>query len=271
MRVAVLGSGPAGLLAAHAVAEAGHTPVIFSLGYKSEMFGAMYLHAAIPDVTGPAPDHEITIIKSGTREGYAKLVYGDPTEPVSWDKFSDGLTYGWSMPKAYDKLWELYEDRIFRQRIDFGVMCTLVEDYPIIFSTLPLDQLCHNHTEHVFEKKKIWVQHGPANPPLLPGVNDNDIMYYNGYPPDGSVDETIGFDWYRFSQLNGYQSWEFSEEPKKDPEDNRYEWSEGFKPLSTNCNCWPTVHRLGRFGRWDKQQLSHHAFFDARQILAEGQ
>ena len=78
MRVAVLGSGPAGLLAAHACVQQGVEPKIYSLKEKSLMFGAMYLHEPIPDLNDPdRPDHDIMIVKEGTREGYAKNVYGD--------------------------------------------------------------------------------------------------------------------------------------------------------------------------------------------------
>jgi hypothetical protein len=104
------------------------------------------------------------------------------------------------------------------------------------------------------------VVHGDGSEYLIKGVNDIDMMYYNGYPPDGSVGDTIGFDWYRFSQINSYQCWEHSSEPGPDCNMERYSVNEGFKPISTDCDCCPSLRRIGRFGKWEKGQLTHHAY-----------
>ncbi|HEY7420289.1 MAG TPA: hypothetical protein VH593_34240, partial [Ktedonobacteraceae bacterium] len=84
IRAVVLGCGPAGLLAAHACSLNGADVRIFSLKRPSYISGAQYLHQAIPGLSG-APDGDIMITKVGTREGYAKKVYGNANKATSWE------------------------------------------------------------------------------------------------------------------------------------------------------------------------------------------
>lgn len=269
MKVAVLGCGPAGLLAAEAIVQAGHTPIILSHKVKSEMFGAMYLHEAIPQLTDASPDYEIMIIKVGTRAGYAKLVYGDPDHSVSWDKFTDGSTPGWNLKAAYDELWNRFQGDIREVDLDpIETVAAIQENYPVVISTVPRKAMCFS-PEHVFEEQEIWIQHGPGQD-LIEGVNDDDMMYYNGYPPDGSVQGMIGPDWYRFSQLDRYQAWEYSRKPSSSTMPDWQTLSHGGKPTRTNCSCWPEFYRVGRFGCWDKHQLTHHAYFLTKKLLEGG-
>jgi hypothetical protein len=260
MQVAILGCGPAGLLAAHAVAEAGHEPIILSRKVKSPIFGAQYLHRHIRGLNLPAPEHQIDVIKAGCREGYAENVYGTPDAPVSWDKFDGGVVPGWNMQKAYDNLWGIYDGITHDVNLDAELLHQLSTNYPIIYSTIPADMICAKPDEHKFYSQGIYVVHGPGVH-LIEGVNDGDIMYYNGYTPDGRYGNIAGFSWYRFSQINKYQSWEYRERPAGD----QIGWdhltlSEGRKPISTSCGCWPRMIKVGRFGAWDKQILTHHVY-----------
>jgi hypothetical protein len=262
--VAILGSGPAGLLAALAVEHNGQTPVIFSKGEKSEMFGAMYLHRAIPGLhQNPlSPDFEIDIIKAGSKEGYAEKVYGDPSAPASWDHFTAGYTPAWDLHAAYDRLWERYVGNIRHVDLNVGISGIICHNYPFVFSTIPAPVLCERR--HEFKKQDIWVVHGPW--PHEDQEADN-MMYYNGIPED---------EWYRFSQINRYQAWEYSHRPQWEWEDEegisgwQRHLSEGVKPLENNCTCWektPNFYRLGRFGKWQKGVLTHHAYEDTMEVL----
>lgn len=256
--VLILGCGPAGLLAAEAVWQAtGSAPTIFSKKVKSEMFGAMFLHAPIPEVTPLEPDFNIDIVKSGTSKGYAKLVYGDPEHPVSWDVIPDESMRGWNLRAAYDKLWDEWEHHIVHCDITHADIRGALQAYDIVYSSIPAYSLCHEG--HEFKSQPIWVVHGGGETGLIENVNDNDLMYYNGYPPDGSVEGMIGPDWYRYSQINKYRCWEYSSEPPA-ADHSPFVLSTGMKPISTECDCWPEVRRIGRFGRWEKGQLTHHAF-----------
>lgn len=271
MEVAVLGCGPAGLLAAEALVQNGHQPVIYSRKVKSQMFGAMFLHAPIPDVTPLEPEFDIDIIKTGTKEGYAKNVYGDPSHPVSWDLIPDNdeQMRGWNLRAAYDKLWDRHQHLIVDQDLDRTALLWMQEKYPIIYSSIPVKAYCA-HLGHEFKEQKIWVVHGDGSEHMIEGVNDHDIMYYNGYPEDGSVDGVEGFSWYRYSQINKYQCWEHSCEPQRTWIEGWYQLSEGIKPISTTCTCFSHFRRIGRFGRWEKGQLTHHAFHQVFEEAASG-
>lgn len=261
MRVAILGSGPAGLLAALACEQRGIDPIIFSHGEKSEMFGAMYLHEPIPGLTGDilAPDLHIDVIKSGTRAGYAENVYGNPNAPCSWDVIPEGDTPAWDLRAAYDKLWDRYLPAIVRTDIGRSSIPDLISTHDLVLSSIPAQPLCWSG-DHRFDKQDIWVIHGPANAIIArPRAN---MMYYNGTTPRHG-----GYNWYRFSQINSYHAWEYSTPQTLDAwqEEAGRSLAVGFKPLGTNCNCWlgSSFKRIGRFGKWEKGVLTHHAYRDA--------
>jgi hypothetical protein len=271
MKICILGCGPAGLLVAEAVSKTpGYKPIILSRKVPSTIFGAQFLHRQIPGITSDAPDYEINVIKTGTKEGYAYNTYGDAYAPVSWDAYeADSVVYGWNLRTAYERLWDKFRSDIFQTELDGPTIAHLMENYPIIYSTLPLRQICRRH--HLFEYQDIWVQHGDANGHLIEGVNDGDYMYYNGNPPEGSgwAEEVYGPDWYRFSQLSKYQSWEYRRKPGTEAHPDWYNVSSGVKPLSNNCDCWSELRRVGRFGRWEKGQLTHHAYEQVLDDLLE--
>lgn len=274
--VAIFGCGPAGLLTAHAVATAGYDPVIFSTKVKSVMPGAIYLHRSIPGIhPSTDPEFRIKIVKSGIRAGYAFNVYGDPMAEVSWDRFDAGDDVpAWSLSDTYDKLWDWYSGNISPMTLtqrDIGVICN---NYPLVLSTIPATAICGN-PEHYFNKQEIWIQYMYDG--LLGGVNDGNMIYYNGCPWREELadawGELIGPDWYRYSQINKHRAWEFSHDPhvyalQRDDEQLHH----GYKPRGTTCNCWlkyNNFYRLGRFGKWEPGVLTHHAYEDAVRILED--
>lgn len=294
-QVAILGSGPAGLLAALAAKQTGNEPIIFSKKIKSPMFGAMYLHEAIPGLTNPEPDFELDVIKVGSQEGYAYNVYGDREAPCSWEHIPSGSTPAWNLHRAYDRLWKLFEPVIRPAELDHGNVGIIANNFPITMSTIPAPAICGRN--HEFTSQEIEIIHGPGNA-LIKGVNDDHMMYYCGVPWDGSFDvglddpnwqfnndenagnvdkHLIGHDWYRFSQIHQHQAWEY---PKgrgiKHFGADEISWGRkivhGKKPLTTNCTCWlayPGYRRLGRFGKWQKAVLTHHAYREALEICRE--
>jgi hypothetical protein len=261
MRVAVLGCGPAGLIAAYAAETAGHTVTIYSRRRSSKMFGAMYLHEPIPNLCPDKPELSILVKKIGTREGYANNVYGDPKAPVSWDKFEEGLTPGWNMTHLYVKLWARYGARIIDTDLYPRFVHEVSDDYDKTFSTVPIRMLCENW-QHSFEDVPIWVLHGKAKQKL------NDLMVYNGLAHEPLTIPS----WYRYSVINGYHSYEFA--VKRAPQyleaqrvTEGLQVSGGVKPLGTDCDCYPGIIRLGRFGKWDKNAFTHHSYREVRDAL----
>lgn len=254
MNIAVLGCGPSGLLAAHAANELGHNVVVYSMPQKSEISGAMFMHTMIPGLSGVSPEMQIEIVKSGIREGYAENVYGDPEHPVSWDKFEPGLFPAWDLRKTYDKLWWKWQGRIIPANITLTVLASICEGHDKVISSIPAPTICIRPKVHVFDSQKIWIKR-------MEGVSPRNVMHYNGWTADGKYGQ-VGPKWYRYSQIQGHRSWEYSI-----PIENG-DVVEGYKPIFTNCDCWPRVMKVGRFGAWRKQVLTHHVWnevFDALQ------
>lgn len=269
--VAILGCGPAGLLAAHAATQSGCKPVIYSLIQPSKIFGAQYLHRAIPGITEEDPDMIIDVAKSGSREGYARLVYGYPQADVSWDRFQPEQIPAWNLRTAYDTLWTMYGPNIIHRDLDFGSVAASKElaAYDTIFSSVPMPVLCGDDT-HKFRDQPIEVLVQPPDPDDW--NPDYHVMLYNGFPPDGSVGGTIGYPWYRFSKINGWSCWEYAQY-HPDP-DESLGWAgryimKGKKPLHTNCDCAAvlSITPIGRWGKWKRGELTHHAYEDVLNAL----
>jgi hypothetical protein len=254
MNVAILGCGPSGLLAAHAAKQRGHEVVVVSRKIKSEINGAMFLHRGIPGINEVEPDFMIDIIKSGVREGYAENVYGDPSHPVSWDKFESDPFPAWDLRNVYDRLWKAWEPKIVNVEYSHAMLASMLEVQDKVISTIPRTATCT--MAHEFTSQDIWIERLEGG--LIERVNDHNLMYYNGYTPDGKYG-MIGPPWYRYCQINGIRSWEYAKERHPDSMlDGRV--IRGYKPISTTCDCWPRVMFLGRFGAWQKQILTHHVY-----------
>jgi hypothetical protein len=262
MRALVLGCGPAGLLAAHALVTRGHRVTIMSKKRKSEMYGAQYLHERIPDLGMEREGTPISYMLSGSIEEYRKKVYGENwSGVVSPDEYGREEDHkGWNIRVAYDSLWHLYHDAIIDRDFRYGadVESTVAEMNPdIVASSLPLPSLCLRRDEHVFNAQRVYaigdapergvfcpVQAAPANTVLC-----------NGEPDVG---------WYRTANVFGYRTaeWPAFHRPP-------YEGvAEVVKPLNTTCDCQERVIRVGRYGRWKKGVLSHEAFDDLMEQYA---
>jgi len=252
--VAILGCGPAGLLAAHAAVQMEHPIKIISVKKPSIMFGAMYLHKPIPEVTSPDPGFMVKILKTGSSWQYAEKVYGDRHAMVSWDKFDEGEVPAWDLKLAYRVLWDLYEGAIHDLKLTPDAVWSLTTNYRHVVSTVPLRSICYEPDKHQFRSQRIWVHHGEQPQDAL---WDENLMHYNSTPE---------VEWYRHSIIRGYMSWEYAHEPIH-AEEHGFELSSGFKPVYSTCPCHPAVLKVGRYGAWDKHQLSHHAYFKTLEAL----
>lgn len=263
---AVLGCGPAGLIAADLLAElVGKQSVkVYSKRVKSVITGAQFMHEKIGWYCDINPDFHVNVIKVGTAEGYAENVYGDPTAPTSWDNFFPGTIVGWDMKKAYDRLWDKWKDRIQDITLTPEGINKIIELHDMTFSTVPLRAICYN-SEHAFRSQEVHIFHQSGESSLTEGVNDQDTMYYNGVAAGSG-----GHPWYRFSQLNKYQSWEFSDEGAArgwSPYAQSGNLVKIVKPVDNDCDCYPMLFRIGRYGAWDKKILTHHVPNEVRRAV----
>lgn len=241
--VIILGCGPSGLLAAHAAYLRGVEPIILSRRIKSVIGGAQFLHDPIPGITALEPEGHISFLKIGHPEGYAKKVYGRPDAETSWQSFPGGPRACWSMDRMYENLWGLYANSIIEYMVTPDQVGDLLGQYKTIISTIPAGSLC-SHSEHQFKGQSVWIGNSAWR-----GCPENSIVY-NGHPGDH---------WYRTSRIFGHEATE-STTPFPHAQT-------GVKPLSTDCDCLPEVHRVGRFGTWKKGVLVHHAFHQAQEVI----
>lgn len=241
MKIAVLGCGPAGLLAAHAAVLAGHNPDVLSVYRPSPIGGAQYLHRAIPGITSTVPDGKVRFLKTGTREGYAQKVYGDMHARTSWEQY-EGDHDIWNMRRAYAALWWMYEGLVKDFKVDHVELRQLLDSYDKIFSTVPLKALCYQG--HEFASQDVWIT-------TERWCDEGQIlMSGEGWVP-----------YYRASTIFGHASAEYSYDRGSDA-------VKVTKPLRNTCTCFPEVTMLGRYGQWRKEILIHHAFEGALKELS---
>jgi hypothetical protein len=249
VKVAVLGCGPAGLVAAHAAKISGAEVTIYSNPRKSLLFGAQYLHAPIPEIECGEPV-KVDYMIQGSMDGYREKVYGtEYTGSVSPEDY-EGKHYAWDIRRAYDELWELYGGDIFGVEIinPSWVVGSLDTQNDLVLSSIPLPALCMKG--HSFNGQDVWAL-GDA-PELGQSVDielaDNTVVCNGDAEPS----------WYRVSNIFGYKTMEWRERPFNQPRNLRAQKVR--KPIDNDCDCWPNMIRIGRFGTWTKGQLVHHAF-----------
>lgn len=253
-KVAVLGCGPAGLLAAHAAARAGAEVDIFSKIQKSRIGGAQYLYMAIPGITSDVPDGTCIIYKRGEGHRYADRVYGDHNARTSWANYQDEQVVEiWNMQQAYERLWDVYGYGIIDTDVNPQLLYEdggLIDSYHYVISCIPRMLLCIKG-DHDFHSQQVWIS---TSGPEESAIN---WIEYNGlsYPAP---------DWYRASCLFGYSSFEYSQRPiLANVVPVR-------KPLYHDCDCWehwPTLKFMGRYGAWQKNKLIHHAYQETKELL----
>jgi hypothetical protein len=241
--VAILGCGPAGLLAAHAVHSAlpASRVRIFAPGARpSPVPGGVYVHRAIPGLTSEHPDGFVTFHKLGTAEGYAAKVYGDRNIPTSWRKFREGPAPAWHLAPMYQRLWSKWKDNILDVEITPDEIGSLTRTYDLVVCSAPGYVACERG--HDFPSLPVWMEEDAPD-----GVKHN-MMIYSGSPYEK---------WFRSSDIFGIRTTEYREQP---PHLDPIELKHGIKVMATDCDCFPSVLRVGRWGEWRPGVLLHHAY-----------
>jgi hypothetical protein len=250
--IAILGSGPAGLLAAHAARQFSDREInIYSLGIHSVIPGSVYLHESIPGVTEPYPDNYVQYIRMGTAEHYAQKVYDDAARNTGWEHYM--RTYpSWNALRAYDRLWETWGHQVVHVEVRPEELAEIEHYSDLVISTIPAQAICNMPRSHTFLGAPYWIK-TLATPPL---DEKRDVVVYNGLPQDA---------WYRWSVLGGVCSIESTVDGYlKGPD-----VVTGLKPISNDCDCWPTVVRCGRWAEWRHGILLNHAYNKAVDAVKE--
>lgn len=245
-KVAILGCGPAGLMAAHGARQLGYRPVIFTKDFRpSPIGGAQYLHESIPEITDEEPDGTLLVYYNGNPNQYSQKVYGEIRE-TSWKNWPHEQPI-WNMRAAYDRLWDIYSDCIVTREIDPGSAIELTAYMDAVLSCIPPQSLCRSNSCS-FESQAVKINY------RLDKKKDPNLhtMIYNANEAPL---------WYRRSVIFQWVSEEF---PASVPYDHLPVIQ---KPLSTNCMCLPEIKRLGRYGTWTKGVLINDAYHGAINYL----
>jgi hypothetical protein len=234
--VAIIGCGPAGLLAAHAVVQAGHTPHVYSdTARPSPVTGGVYLHTSVPGISNGRPDGLIKFSKLGDGEVYATKVYGHAQARTSWQRLQQGNHPAWALRPVYAALWGLYGAAVSRLAVGSTVAADLAAAYPLVLSSAPLPELCG--AGHEFPAREVWYMDTAVD-----GVQDQSMVYSGRW-----CDQ-----WFRSSRVFDVGVTEY---PRHVEGARR-----GRKVLPTTCTCHPRIVRIGRWGTWTPGVLIHHAY-----------
>lgn len=261
IKVAILGCGPAGLFAAHAAHQAGAEFTIFSKARKSFMRGAQYLHKPIPGLSGESFD--VTYELWGSVEGYRHKVYGEMEDILVSPETLVGTSPAWDIREAYDKAWDLYgEDNVvpvdFESGHDSAFLDNMSADYDVVISSIPAWLMCRN-PHHIFASTAVWATEGLKRPKEM-GFHDSDgkTLRDNLVVCSGDSQDW----WYRQSRIHGWENTEFPLD-RQPVERDGVRVHKVVKPVRTDCDCHPDIVRIGRYGKWQKGVLTHHAYEDA--------
>jgi hypothetical protein len=253
--VVILGCGPAGLFAAHAAKLLGAETHIISKKRRSEMYGAQYLHTAIPGLSDESRPFTVEYRMEGELDDYLGKVYGPivPERSAITKESLVGVYPAWDIRAAYNRAFETYGDDVIAHSIEADTMINIITEFrpSLLISTIPAPALCVDPT-HAFDVRRIWAigdapERGVFAPRPFP---DRNLILYNGESSPA---------WYRASNIGGYYA---------------VEWPEQNKPVATTCNCWMKTRktrtiRLGRYGAWSRHGHSHQAYWRTLAAIKE--
>lgn len=255
MRIAILGCGPTGLMAAHVARLLGVKFKIFSLNRKSELYGCQYLHAPLP-LFPEVPSAIVAYQTVGSAEDYRRKVYGSSWQGlVSPEDFADNHP-AWDIRKSYDILWDMYSRYIEDQYVEPHWIASELPYFDKVFSSVPATSICDSN--HKFDSVSIYAW-GETPTRRIPDEEMRLTRLSSGaYKESFVLCNGLDFpSWYRVSKVfdHGTIEWGLHADKSTILEGS----SIVQKPLSNDCDCFPGVIRIGRYGNWRKGILTHHA------------
>lgn len=265
--VAILGCGPAGLMVAHAAALSKWNFRIYSRKQKSTLYGAQYLHQAIPNLETSGP--RLVLYKlDGTPAMYRHKVYGNNWDgSVSPEDLMEEHM-AWDLRTAYDQLWMMYGDGI----VDFEV----IQDHSAITSTVL--KIAYGHDLIISTvPRKIWAEEGDIfESTKIWALGDTEherVHIHRAAPFTVECSGMPRVAWYRVSNIFGRCTmewpyyWDYSLATDGVPPARGASLVE--KPLRHNSKSASDFIHLGRYGAWEKGILTSDVFYQAMRVFAK--
>lgn len=248
MRIAVVGAGPSGLMAAWAAMQQGHSVDLFDKNHEvvARSHGVFYLHDPCDLPTLPRQEmitgvmgyyYQNMLDWSEIRRRYAQKVYGDPDQAVSIDSsvrtiYHAGVAIQW--------LKELLTPRIFAEAISgYKGLLDLLQTYHRVIVTAPARAFLGGD----FKSSTVWVRHAEVGQ-----VAERGFCFYN-------VGEA---NWCRWSCSFGVMATEYMTQVPGSIQVRKVITADRklFEAAPSEI-LW-----TGRYGAWDKSLLTHTTYRD---------
>lgn len=262
--VIILGAGPSGMMAAHAVAQYGREALILDKNpdQSRRSSGVYYIHSDCDLALDPVLIKQTVIGTSipGGPDAIAKA-YGDKVYGINSDTLKLSIieamkqpaVVGYNSNQAVDRLWDIYGSHI--QKYDVNGYGNIKENfldlgYEVI-STIPLNVLA---PEIECQWSTVTIEVGTA-------PEDEAIVFYNANPH---------FVWYRASAIFGVftKEFNFGFEPS---EREGYNYHTVRKVIGRSQDL-PEIDNLffvGRYGAWDKKYLTDTVYWETLRWMHE--
>lgn len=230
---------------------------ILSKPRKSFMKGAQYLHAPIPDMGDQEPFQIDYRLEGGGTQDYAAKVYGRRVAAEDTSAaLLEGIHPAWDIRSAYDDLWATYGDFVIPWEASREGILDVVGTWKadLIISSIPAPLLCDNPQKHGFDTEFIWSTDVAMHEAAHRHVENTVVC--NAAPTPA---------WYRSAMIHGWGTTEWPHS-KRPPISSSHLW-EVQKPIGTNCDCYKSIMRVGRYGTWQKGTLVHEVYPDVQKAL----
>jgi hypothetical protein len=202
----------------------------------------------------------------GSHAQYRAKVYGYQSELVSSVSTEDLPQYhdAWDIRSTYDNLWDAYAHLVVDRPLGARTP-EILDDFDSVISTIPARVLCMDSTHEFVSQPIFALGDAPER-----GIFVDDLIWSVRQLPKNTIvcDGEGYFPWYRTAKVFNRTTveWPSSEKAGDLPPGA----AAVLKPISTDCTCWPNVHRAGRYGKWEKGVLVHHVYDDVLQLCAGG-
>lgn len=252
----ILGSGPSGMMAAHAVYDSGYTAEIYDKDpdQSRRNSGVFVLHDNCNLGLDPIEIRQFIIGAVGISEEhiseiYTSKVYGDTNLPKKVSVLSalkNPSIIGYDANIAVQRLWDLYSSRVVKAHIDKGLLNSFLSNDLYVISTIPAYQLLDiNVTEFTYKRVCVKVSEAPKGeaPFILYNINRH-------------------MNWYRCSAISGVFTKEYNHgEIIISP--NNSSSIRDVKKVVGNGFTHPNKRVLltGRYGAWNKSILTHNVYY----------